>query len=122
MNRRKALSVVSLALLLSLLLTMSLAEGQRRYKSSRIGPNRGADVVAGVYNVRAFGARGDGKALDTPAINKAIEIPAAAGGGTVRFPAGDYLSVSIHLQEQYFALPRSRRHDYRCRTVERRQI
>lgn len=54
--------------------------------------------VNGVYNVRTFGARGDGATLDTPAINKAIETAAAAGGGTVLFPAGNYLSVSIHLK------------------------
>ena len=51
-----------------------------------------------VYDVRAFGARGDGKTLDTHAINKAIEAAAAAGGGTVNFPAGTYLSVSIRLR------------------------
>ena len=39
------------------------------------------------YDVRDFGAKGDGKTLDTAAINKAIE-PAAKGGGTVYFPAG----------------------------------
>jgi polygalacturonase len=48
--------------------------------------------------VRAFGAKGDGKTVDTAAINKTIEVAAAAGGGTVRFPAGTYLSVSIHLK------------------------
>src|SRR5438876_8591879 len=53
---------------------------------------------SGVYNVKAFGATGDGKTLDTPAINKTIEAAAAAGGGTVFFPAGSYLSVSIHLK------------------------
>lgn len=53
---------------------------------------------AGVYDVRAFGAKGDGKTLDTPAINKAIATAASKGGGTVRFPAGTYLSVSIHLK------------------------
>ena len=51
-----------------------------------------------VYDVRAFGARGDGKTIDTPAINKAIDAAAAAGGGTVNFPAGTYLSVSIRLR------------------------
>jgi len=51
-----------------------------------------------VYDVREFGARGDGKTLDTHAINKAIEAAAAAGGGTVNFPAGTYLSVSIRLR------------------------
>src|SRR5438876_3460782 len=53
---------------------------------------------AGVYNVKAFGATGNGQTLDTPAINKAIEAAAAAAGGTVRFTAGNYLSVSIHLK------------------------
>src|SRR5215471_17911006 len=52
--------------------------------------------AAGVYDVKAFGAKGDGNTLDTPAINKAIE--AAAEGGAVRFPAGAYLCFSIHLK------------------------
>ena len=53
---------------------------------------------ANAYNVRNFGAKGDGKAVDTAAINKTIDAAAAAGGGTVYFPAGNYLSVSIHLK------------------------
>ena len=36
-----------------------------------------AAEVSGVYDVKAFGATGDGKTLDTPAINKAIEAAAA---------------------------------------------
>jgi polygalacturonase len=52
----------------------------------------------GIYDVRDFGAKGDGKTLDTPAINKAITTAASKGGGQVRFPAGTYLSVSIHLK------------------------
>ena len=58
----------------------------------------GATARALVYDVRAFGATGDGKTLDSPAINKAIEAAAAAGGGTVNFSAGTYLSISIHLK------------------------
>ncbi len=54
--------------------------------------------LAAQYDVRAFGAKGDGRALDTTAINQAIEAAAAAGGGTVVFPAGNYLSYSIHLK------------------------
>jgi polygalacturonase len=50
------------------------------------------------YDVRSFGAVGDGKTIDTPAINKAIEGAAVAGGGIVRFPAGNYLCYSIHLK------------------------
>ena len=49
------------------------------------------------FNVRDFGAVGDGKALDSPAIDRAIATCAGAGGGTVYLPAGTYLSGSIHL-------------------------
>jgi polygalacturonase len=52
----------------------------------------------GVLNVRNLGATGDGTTLDSPAINKAIETASAAGGGTVHFPAGNYLSYSIRLK------------------------
>jgi polygalacturonase len=52
----------------------------------------------GRFNVRNYGATGDGVTLDTAAINSAIEVAAAAGGGTVVFPAGNYLSFSIHLK------------------------
>ena len=54
--------------------------------------------AARVFDVKTFGAKGDGKALDSPAINKAIEAAAAAGGGTVVFPAGSYRSFSIRLK------------------------
>jgi len=54
--------------------------------------------AAGSFDVKAFGAKGDGKTLDTPAINKAIEAAAAAGGGVVSFPAGNYLCFSIRLK------------------------
>jgi polygalacturonase len=49
-------------------------------------------------NVRAFGAKGDGKTLDHTAINRAIAAAARAGGGTVVVPPGVYLCGSIHLQ------------------------
>jgi polygalacturonase len=52
------------------------------------------------FDVRKFGALGDGKNLDTPAINKAIETAASAGGGTVYFAAGTYLCYSIHLKSK----------------------
>ena len=52
----------------------------------------------GEFNVRAFGARGDGKTLDSPAINRVIDAAAAAGGGTVLFLPGTYSSFSIRLK------------------------
>lgn len=51
-----------------------------------------------IYDVREFGASGDGKAVDTSAINKAIEAASNAGGGMVYFGAGTYLCYSLHLR------------------------
>ncbi len=50
------------------------------------------------YDVKSYGAKGDGVTLDTVAINKAIEAAAANGGGTIRFSAGTYLTFSIRLK------------------------
>jgi polygalacturonase len=64
-------------------------------------PARGATASAAAgsaFNVRNFGATGDGKTLDSPAVNRAIEAAAASGGGTVYFPAGVYASFSIRLK------------------------
>jgi hypothetical protein len=49
-------------------------------------------------SVRDYGARGDGKANDTAAIQAAID--AAASGGVVLFPPGDYLSGTLHLRSR----------------------
>ena len=56
------------------------------------------------FNVRDFGAHGDGTNLDSPAIDQAINAAAAAGGGTVCVPAGIYLSGSIHLRSNIHLL------------------
>ncbi|KAB2352641.1 glycosyl hydrolase family 28 protein [Actinomadura rudentiformis] len=53
----------------------------------------------GPYNVRSYGATGNGSTNDTGAINRAIDAASAAGGGVVRFPAGTYRSAnSIHMK------------------------
>ena len=50
------------------------------------------------YNVKDFGAKGDGKVLDHQAINAAIDTCVAHGGGRVVLPAGTYLCGSIRLK------------------------
>ena len=55
-------------------------------------------AVPGVYDVRDYGAKGDGKALDHVAINKAIEAATKDGGGQVVLSAGTYLCGSIRLK------------------------
>ena len=54
--------------------------------------------ASGHFNVRDFGAKGDGTHIDSPAINAAIDAAAKAGGGTVYLPAGIYSSYSIRLK------------------------
>lgn len=75
----------------------------------------------GVYfNVRDFGAAGDGSRLDTQAIQSAVEACSRAGGGVVYFPAGRYLSgtiffksgVTLHLAEGSTLLGSRNLNDY----------
>lgn len=95
MDKKKLYATTLLAV--ALLISVLVADGQGPVSRRRDQSRPRADA-SGVYNVKAFGAKGDGTTLDTPAINKAIDTAAAAGGGTVRFPAGSYLSVSIRLK------------------------
>jgi len=76
----------------SLTATGQMAPGQT-------APSQGIPTH-GIFDVRAYGAAGDGKTLDTPAVNRAIDAAATAGGGVVLFPAGNYLCFSIHLKSQ----------------------
>ena len=52
---------------------------------------------AAPFNVRRFGAMGDGHTKDTAALQKALDACAAAGGGTVLVPPGVYLTGSVVL-------------------------
>ena len=54
--------------------------------------------AARTCNPRDFGARADGATKDTAAIQKAIDVCAAKGGGTVQLTAGTYLSAPIVLK------------------------
>ena len=55
-------------------------------------------LQAKIYNVRDFGAKGDGKTIDSPSINQAIQSAANDGGGTVYIPSGEYACYSIRLK------------------------
>src|SRR5262249_42029554 len=57
-------------------------------------PSAGAGTV---FDVRHFGAVGDGKTIESPAINRAIEA-ARRKGGTVYIPAGAYACYSLRLK------------------------
>jgi hypothetical protein len=55
-------------------------------------------LPAAVFDITTFGAKGDGKTQNRTAIGKAIEAAAAAGGGTVEFPAGVWVTGSLRLR------------------------
>src|SRR5215469_18580013 len=55
-------------------------------------------TASATFDVRSFGAAGNGRHNDTPAINRAIVAANQAGGGTVEVPRGRYLvGGSIHI-------------------------
>src|SRR3978361_1613645 len=88
MNRRELLTAIGFS-------TAAMAAGG----ASTLGAT---DVTTDgrfrVFDVRQFGATGDGKTLDTAAINRAIEMAAGGGGGTVYVPPGVYLVGTVVLK------------------------
>src|SRR5262249_23138846 len=58
-----------------------------------------SQAQAATFNVKNFGATGNGSSNDTAAINNAITAANNAGGGIVEFPPGTYRSPnSIHMK------------------------
>src|SRR5438105_11199771 len=53
---------------------------------------------ARTYNIRDFGAKGDGKATDTLAVQAAIDACHRDQGGTVLVPAGDFIIGTLALK------------------------
>jgi polygalacturonase len=90
--RRNFLRNSSFGIMAAAFPAAEIAVGQAPSAASQLS------VSSGLYDVRKFGATGDGKTLDTDAVNRAIEQAASSGGGTVLFPPGTYLTFSIHLK------------------------
>lgn len=79
---------------------------------------------APVFNVRDYGAKGDKNANDRTAIQAAVDACHKSGGGTVYFPAGDYLSgeirlrshVTLHIDAGATLWASTKSHDYGSKT------
>ena len=92
-TRRQTLPALALAMGTGLL--QARAEGASRKNEP---DRRAADHGALIYNVRDFGAKGDGSTLDTAALQAAVDACVADGGGIVLIPAGAFLTGSFELK------------------------
>jgi hypothetical protein len=88
MNRREALALIT---------TSAAFPMSRAYAAGQIN-GRQALPSASVFNPSQFGAVGDGNALDSPAINAAIDACNKAGGGVVYCSPGKYLCGTVELK------------------------
>lgn len=96
-----------------------LGAGLAASRSAEAEPAGIADG-AQVFNVRSYGAKGDGKTLDTAAVQRAIDACSSAGGGIVLVPAGSFLigtvemksNVTLHIAASGVLLGSTRGTDY----------
>lgn len=62
---------------------------------SVLSPALGQKLSASIFHITRYGAKGNGKTINTDFINKAIEACEQAGGGTVIVPKGIFLTGTI---------------------------
>jgi len=93
-SRRKWLGIAAGASIGSGLLaaTGAIAEPPKRAATSE------SDLGARTYNIRDFGAKGDGTTLDTDAVQAAIDACTKDQGGTVLVPAGVFVIGTVELK------------------------
>jgi parallel beta-helix repeat protein len=80
----------------SLLLCLSVSAASPAAGTPAVPEAAGA-ARSGTFNVRDFGAAGDGKTSDTGAIRSAAEACRDNGGGTLLFPPGVYVTGTFRL-------------------------
>jgi Glycosyl hydrolases family 28 len=73
---------------------MMNTNGSTAQQPARVNEGRGVRTL----NVCHYGAKGDGRTLDTAAFQAAIDACANDGGGTVLVPLGEFLIGSIELK------------------------
>ena len=93
-SRRNLLGMISTASLGSGLMATDAA-GATTHQA-----NPSAEHITGarIYNIRDYGAKGDGKALDTAALQAAIDACNQEQGGTVLVPAGVFVIGTVEMK------------------------
>src|SRR4051812_5836920 len=94
-SRRRAVGLFSAPMLAAAV--GAVVDAPARAAEQGAAPADEKSLGARVYNVRDFGAAGDGKTLDTAAVQAAIDACNRDPGGTVLVPAGDFLVGTIEL-------------------------
>jgi polygalacturonase len=91
----------------SLVNRRSLLRGSTAYlAAAAVGHTNFAEAETNIpplpafFSVRDFGVTGDGKTIDSAAINQAIDAVSTKGGGTLIFPAGTYVCFTIRLRSK----------------------
>jgi len=97
LTRRQWLSRASTPLLAASLGAGLLGERSALAEAGKEGAS-GSDAGARTYNIRDYGAKGDGVALDTAALQTAIDACNRDGGGTVLVPAGTFQIGTVELK------------------------
>lgn len=73
---------------------------RRRFLQLSAGIAASAGLPRNVFDALDFGAKGDGSTLNTEAFQRAIDHAAAAGGGTVWVPSGEFLTGGLVLRSR----------------------
>ena len=94
LSRRKWLSLAGKASVGSGLIGAARTMGQTGASSS----GSGHDLGTRIYNIRDFGAKGDGVSLDTVAVQATIDACTKDQGGTVLVPAGVFVIGTIEMK------------------------
>src|SRR5262249_59933650 len=105
LSRRKWLRLAAATSLASGLLAKAktaLAESKSSSAAASQGSRAPGDNSLGArtYNVRDFGAKGDGKTLDMTAVQAAIDACTKDNGGTVLVPAGTFVIGAIEVKNK----------------------
>ncbi len=101
LSRRKWLGLAAGASLGAGLLAVSHAEAETKSNAARAAtthPPSDHTLGAQIYNIRDFGAKGDGKKLETAAVQAAIDACNKDQGGTVLVPAGVFVIGTIEMK------------------------
>ena len=95
MSRRQWLAQIPLPAVAAVVGTMATSIPHARAAQTA---STASNLGARIYNIRDYGAKGDGTTLDTAALQAAIDACTVDGGGTVLVPAGTFLIGTTELK------------------------